>query len=71
MSIGEGSGKVFLERPMSIALIVVIVAVLVLPRMVTANVGCDTPPTPRTRTRCRSLVSSPRACAMVGVMVLC
>ncbi|MBO9650346.1 MAG: tripartite tricarboxylate transporter permease [Variovorax sp.] len=33
MSIGEGSAAVFFQRPMSIALIVVIVAVLVLPRL--------------------------------------
>jgi putative tricarboxylic transport membrane protein len=33
VSIGEGSGKVFLERPMSVALIVVIVAILVVPRV--------------------------------------
>ncbi|MEJ8809935.1 tripartite tricarboxylate transporter permease [Variovorax ureilyticus] len=33
MSIGEGSASVFFQRPMSIALIVVILAVLVLPRL--------------------------------------
>lgn len=33
MSIGEGSAVVFLQRPMSIALLVVVVAVLVLPRL--------------------------------------
>ncbi|MBB3176012.1 tripartite tricarboxylate transporter permease [Variovorax sp. Sphag1AA] len=33
MSIGEGSAAVFFQRPMSIVLIVVIVAVLVLPRL--------------------------------------
>src|SRR4051812_29813133 len=33
VSIGEGSGKVFFERPMSLTLIVVIVAVLVVPRV--------------------------------------
>ena len=33
MSIGEGSAAVFFQRPMSIALIVVVVAVLVLPRL--------------------------------------
>jgi len=33
VSIGEGSARVFVQRPMSIALIVVIVAVLVLPRI--------------------------------------
>jgi len=33
MSIGEGSPRVFVERPMSIALLVVIVAVLALPRI--------------------------------------
>ena len=30
---GEGSGMVFLQRPMSLALIVIIVAVLALPRV--------------------------------------
>jgi putative tricarboxylic transport membrane protein len=33
MSIGEGSAMVFLERPMSLALICVVLAVLVLPRL--------------------------------------
>jgi putative tricarboxylic transport membrane protein len=33
MSIGEGSASVFFQRPMSIALVVIIVAVLVLPRV--------------------------------------
>jgi len=33
MSIGEGSAQVFVERPMSIALIAIIVAVLALPRI--------------------------------------
>ena len=33
ISIGEGSGMVFLQRPMSVTLIVVIVSVLVLPRV--------------------------------------
>jgi putative tricarboxylic transport membrane protein len=33
MSIGEGSAMVFLERPMSLALICVVIAVLVLPRL--------------------------------------
>ena len=33
MSIGEGSAMVFLQRPMSLTLIVVVVAVLVLPRL--------------------------------------
>lgn len=33
MSIGEGSASVFFQRPMSIALVVVVVAVLVLPRV--------------------------------------
>ena len=33
MSIGEGSARVFIERPMSLILIVVVVAVLVLPRL--------------------------------------
>jgi putative tricarboxylic transport membrane protein len=33
MSIGEGSARVFVERPMSLGLIAVIVAVLALPRI--------------------------------------
>jgi putative tricarboxylic transport membrane protein len=33
ISIGEGSAMVFLQRPMSIALLVVVLAVLVLPRV--------------------------------------
>lgn len=33
MSIGEGSAVIFLQRPMSVALIVVVLAVLVLPRL--------------------------------------
>jgi len=33
MSIGEGSAMVFLERPMSLALVGVVLAVLVLPRL--------------------------------------
>jgi putative tricarboxylic transport membrane protein len=33
LSIGEGSAKVFLERPMSVTLIAVILAVLVVPRV--------------------------------------
>jgi putative tricarboxylic transport membrane protein len=33
ISIGEGSARVFVERPMSIWLLVVIVAVLLLPRL--------------------------------------
>ncbi|WP_295548565.1 tripartite tricarboxylate transporter permease [uncultured Pseudacidovorax sp.] len=33
MSIGEGSAVIFLQRPMSVALIVVVLAVLVLPRV--------------------------------------
>jgi putative tricarboxylic transport membrane protein len=33
LSIGEGKWGVFVERPMSLALMVVVVAVLVLPRM--------------------------------------
>ena len=33
MSIGEGSAAVFFQRPMSIALVVIVVAVLVLPRL--------------------------------------
>jgi putative tricarboxylic transport membrane protein len=32
MSIGEGKWTVFVERPMSLVLVVVVVAVLVLPR---------------------------------------
>jgi putative tricarboxylic transport membrane protein len=34
ISIGEGKWSVFVERPMSLALLIVIVAVLVLPRTV-------------------------------------
>lgn len=34
VSIGEGSFRVFVERPMSLTLLIVIVAVLVLPRAV-------------------------------------
>ena len=34
VSIGEGSAMVFLQRPMSLALLVVVLAVLVLPRVV-------------------------------------
>ena len=33
MSIGEGSAMVFVQRPVSLILIVVVVAVLVLPRL--------------------------------------
>ena len=33
MSIGEGSPAVFFQRPMSITLVVIVVAVLVLPRL--------------------------------------
>ncbi|HUD31524.1 MAG TPA: tripartite tricarboxylate transporter permease, partial [Variovorax sp.] len=33
MSIGEGSAMVFLQRPMSIALVIVVLAVLTLPRI--------------------------------------
>jgi putative tricarboxylic transport membrane protein len=33
MSIGEGSAMVFLQRPVSVALLVVVVSVLVLPRL--------------------------------------
>jgi putative tricarboxylic transport membrane protein len=33
LSIGEGKWGVFVERPMSLALMVVVVAVLVLPRV--------------------------------------
>ena len=33
MSIGEGSAAVFFQRPMSITLVVIVVAVLVLPRL--------------------------------------
>ena len=36
MSIGEGSAMVFLQRPMSLALLVVVIAVLVLPRVAKA-----------------------------------
>lgn len=34
MSIGEGSAMVFLQRPVSLILLVVVVGVLVLPRLV-------------------------------------
>ena len=34
MSIGEGSAMVFVQRPVSLILIVVVVSVLVLPRLV-------------------------------------
>ena len=33
LSIGEGKWSVFLERPMSLTLLVIVVAVLVLPRL--------------------------------------
>ena len=33
MSIGEGSAAVFFQRPMSIALVIIVVAVLILPRL--------------------------------------
>jgi putative tricarboxylic transport membrane protein len=33
MSIGEGSAAVFFQRPMSIVLVIIVVAVLVLPRL--------------------------------------
>jgi len=33
MSIGEGSAVVFFQRPMSLALIVIVLAVLILPRL--------------------------------------
>jgi putative tricarboxylic transport membrane protein len=33
MSIGEGSAAVFFQRPMSIALVIVVLAVLILPRI--------------------------------------
>ena len=36
MSIGEGSARVFLQRPVSLALLVVVVGVLVLPRVAKA-----------------------------------
>lgn len=36
MSIGEGSAMVFLQRPMSVTLLVIVVAVLVLPRLLRA-----------------------------------
>ncbi|MDP2818334.1 MAG: tripartite tricarboxylate transporter permease [Polaromonas sp.] len=36
MSIGEGSAMVFLQRPMSVSLLVIVVAVLVLPRVAKA-----------------------------------
>jgi putative tricarboxylic transport membrane protein len=34
MSIGEGKWSVFLDRPMSLTLVIVVIAVLVLPRLV-------------------------------------
>jgi putative tricarboxylic transport membrane protein len=37
MSIGEGSAAVFYQRPMSLALVVVVIAVLVLPRLMKAR----------------------------------
>ena len=37
MSTGEGSAMVFLQRPMSLALLVVVIAVLVLPRVAKAR----------------------------------
>jgi putative tricarboxylic transport membrane protein len=37
ISIGEGSAMVFLQRPMSLTLLVVIVAVLVVPRWLKAR----------------------------------
>jgi putative tricarboxylic transport membrane protein len=33
MSIGEGSAAVFVQRPMSIVLVIVVLAVLILPRL--------------------------------------
>ena len=39
MSIGEGSALVFLQRPVSVILIGVVVAVLVLPRLVRRWMG--------------------------------
>jgi putative tricarboxylic transport membrane protein len=33
MSIGEGSAMVFLQRPMSLSLLVVVVSILVVPRL--------------------------------------
>jgi putative tricarboxylic transport membrane protein len=36
LSIGEGKWTVFVERPMSLALLIVVIAVLVLPRAVKA-----------------------------------
>ena len=36
MSIGEGSALVFLQRPMSITLVVIVLAVLLLPRLAKA-----------------------------------
>ena len=39
MSIGEGSAMVFIQRPVSLILIVVVIAVLVLPRLVKRWVG--------------------------------
>jgi len=39
MSIGEGSAMVFLERPMSLTLVGVVLAVLVLPRLAKRFMG--------------------------------
>jgi putative tricarboxylic transport membrane protein len=33
MSIGEGSAAVFFQRPMSIVLVIIVLAVLILPRL--------------------------------------
>jgi putative tricarboxylic transport membrane protein len=40
MSIGEGSAMVFFQRPMSITLVVIVVAVLVLPRVANFSARC-------------------------------
>jgi len=37
VSIGEGSFTVFLQRPMSLALLVLVIAILVLPRLARAR----------------------------------
>jgi putative tricarboxylic transport membrane protein len=34
ISIGEGSAMIFLQRPMSLAILIVVVAVLVFPRLI-------------------------------------
>ncbi|MEO7390580.1 MAG: tripartite tricarboxylate transporter permease [Ramlibacter sp.] len=43
ISIGEGSGMIFLQRPMSLAMIVLVLAVLILPRVVKARAARRAP----------------------------